>query len=307
LLSLDWPAFLDRIAQRVNPVLGDILQGYEVPYYWSAYETEWASDVMFRSASALEAIYPALARGAISAFGSSNVLRFLGKRVTADIVGEVTSDYRRRPEGLRVKHAVGSNSVKMYDKQGSVLRVETTINDPRHMKVHRSDEGDPDGPKVWHRMRKSVVDLRRRAEVSQGCNDRYYEALSTLDTSTPLRELLAPICRPTRLGRCRLRAMRPWAGDDLALLRTINRAEFALSGFRNRDLVESLCGPGPIDNKRRASARMSHRLRLLRAHHLIRKIAHTHRYQLTSKGRQIVTAILQTQDVSLAKLAQTAA
>lgn len=307
LLRLNWPAFLDKVAQRVNPALEEILQGYRQSYYWSAYETEWASDVMFRSPSALASIYPALARGAITAFDSSNVMRFLGKKLNGHFLGEVTSDYLRRPEGLRVKHRVGKNSIKMYDKQGSVLRVETTINDPYDLKVYRPAKGAPDGPCAWRQMRKGVVDLRRRAEVSQGCNQRYYEALATLDTSTPLRELIEPICRPTALGSCRLRGMRPWAGEDLALLRAVNRAEFTVNGFRNRDLVDVLYGTLPQEQRRRASARMSHRLRLLRGHHLIKKVPRTHRYQLTGKGRQIVTAILQTQEITLAALAKYAA
>ena len=307
LLRWDWPTFLGKISAHVIPVLPDILRGYRVDYYWSACESEWASDVMFRSPSSLAAIYPALARGAITAFNSSNVLRFLGKRPEGKVLADVTSDYRRRIEGLRLKHAVGTNSVKMYDKQGSVLRVETTINDPRNLRVYRRREGDREGPMAWHKMRKGVVDLRRRAEVSQGCNERYYQALATLDTSTPLRDLIAPICQPTTLGRCRLRAMRPWAGEDLALLRAINRAEHTLDGFRNRDLVASLHGTLTGQEARRASGRMGQRLRLLRGHHLVKKISHTHRYQLTPKGRQIITAILQTQDVSLAQLARTAA
>ena len=200
LLGWDWPKFLGRIAGRVNPALPQVLRGYRVDYYWSASESEWASDVMFRSASALAAIYPALARGAITAFDSANVLRFLGKGPQGNFRAPITSDYRRRVEGLRVKHAVGSNSVKMYDKQGSVLRVETTVNDPRSLRVYRRKEGQPDGPAGWHRMRKGVADLRRRAEVSQGCNDRYFDALATLDTSTPLGKLVEPICRPTTLG-----------------------------------------------------------------------------------------------------------
>jgi hypothetical protein len=307
LLRWDWPSYLNGLAQEVNPVLPEILRGYRVGYYWSAYESEWATDVMFRSPSALGAIYPALARGAITAFDSSSVLRFLGRKPSGRLLAEVTSDYRRRPEGLRVKHAVGSNSVKMYDKEGRVLRVETTINDPRDMKVYRSGEGDSGGRRSWRRMRKGVVDLRRRAEVSQGCNERYYDALAKLDTSTPLCELIAPICRPTTLGRCRVRAMRPWSGEDLALLRAINRGEHALTGFRNRDLLQALHGDLPAPQKRRVSSQVGHRLRLLRAHHLIKKIAHTHRYQLTPAGRQIITAILQTQDVSLATLAKLAA
>lgn len=307
LLRLNWPAFLDKVAQRVNPALEEILQGYRQSYYWSACETEWASDVMFRSPSALASIYPALARGAITALDSSNVMRFLGKKLNGNFLGEVTSDYRRRTEGLRVKHRVRKNSVKMYDKQGSVLRVETTINDPYDLKVYRPARDDPDGPLAWRQMRKGVVDLRRRAEVSQGCNERYYEALATLDTSTPLGRLIEPICRPTRLGSCRLRGMRPWAGQDLALLRAINRAEFTVTGFRNRDLVGILYGPLTPEQRRGASARMSHRLRLLRGHHLVKKVPRTHRYQLTARGRQIITAILQTQEITLASLAKYAA
>jgi hypothetical protein len=201
LLRWDWPAFLGKIASQVNPALPEILRGYRVEYYWSASESEWASDILFRSPRRLGAIYPALARGAITAFDSSSVLRFLGRKLTGNVLAQVTSDYRRRPEGLRVKHAVNGNSVKMYDKQGSVLRVETTINDPRDMKVYRSAEGDSGGRNDWRRLRKGVVDLRRRAEISQACNGRYAQSLAALDTSTPLGELIAPICRPTRLGK----------------------------------------------------------------------------------------------------------
>lgn len=307
LLRWDWPEYLGGLARQVNPVLAEILAGYRLEYYWSAYESEWATDVMFRSPSSLAAIYPALARGAITAFGSSNVLRFLGKQPHGNIQAEVTSDYRRRIEGLRVKHSVGSNSVKMYDKQGSVLRVETTINDPRDMKVYRSREGDSAGELSWQRMRKGVVDLRRRAEVSQACNERYYDALSTLDTSTPLRELIAKITRPTTKAGYRIRGLRPWAGEDLIILREINRAEYLLNGFRNRDVAAALYPSATPQDKKRNSSRVSQRLRVLRAHHLIRKLPKTHRYQVTSRGRQIVTAILQAQDLSLATLEKVAA
>jgi hypothetical protein len=307
LLRLNWPAFLDKMAVRANPGLSDVLHGFPASYYWSADQTEWASDVMFRKPSDLAAIYPALARGAITAFDGYDVLRFLGKRPEGNTQANVTSHYRRRVQGLRVKHTVGDNSVKMYDKQGSVLRVETTINSAKDMRVYRSPEGDSDGPKSWHTMRKGVVDLRRRGEVSQRCNERYYEAITAIDTSTPLRDLIAPICRPTTLGRQRIRGLRPWADEDLCLLRIINRAEFATSGFRNRDLAGELYPATSANDARRSSGRVNYRLRLLRAHHLIKKVPHTHRYQLTSSGRQIITAILQAQDVPLSQLLNTAA
>jgi hypothetical protein len=309
LLRWNWPAFLDRIAAQVNPILPAILRGYRAGYYWSAYETEWASDVMFRSPAALAAIYPLLARGAIVAFASHNVMRFFGQKLHGNFRGQLVSDYGWRVEGIRVKHSLASNSIKMYDKAASVLRVETTINDPRRLKVYRSGEGDSGGRHEWRRMRKGVVDLRRRAEVSQAANERYYDALAALDTTQPLRQLIGPICRPTRWGDRPVRGLRPWADPDLAVLRVINRGEFAVNGFRNRDLRAAIYPQrtSDPDQARRASARVSRLLRVLRAHHLIQKISHTHRYQLTQAGRQIVTAILQAQDVSIAKLTEIAA
>jgi len=133
--------------------------------------------------------------------------------------------------------------------------------------------------------------------------------LAALDASQPLSELIGPICRRTTLGKRTVRGLRPWSDPDLALLRVINRGQFAVCGFRNRDLRTELYPKtpnGPVE-RRRASARISRALRLLRAHHLVKKIARTHRYHLTDRGRQIVTALLQAQDVSIAKLTEIAA
>lgn len=124
-------------------------------YYWSAEETEWATDVMFRTPEALGFVYPSLLHHEATTFGSGDVLRFLRKRPTAKVhghfTGEVLTSLATRPEGTRVKHAVNRNSIKMYDKQQSVLRIETTINEPRDMKSYRTKEGDPSGKKSWRR------------------------------------------------------------------------------------------------------------------------------------------------------------
>jgi hypothetical protein len=108
-------------------------------YYWSADETEWASDVLFRSRERLGQLYPSLLTHGLHSFGSPDVLRFLGHKVQAHphatFKGEVLSSFRARPEGIRLKHWVNRNSVKLYDKQGTVLRVETTINDARDLRT----------------------------------------------------------------------------------------------------------------------------------------------------------------------------
>ena len=118
------------------------------PYYWSADETEWATDVMFRSREDLAEVYPGLVRHSVTHVGCQNVLHYLGRPGTVAHYSEaeITTSVLTRHEGTRCKHAINSNSIKMYDKQETVLRIETTINNTREMKVFRTKESDPDGP-----------------------------------------------------------------------------------------------------------------------------------------------------------------
>ena len=308
----DWDGMLNGLVRRWHPAHRGLFPE-PLDYYWSAEETEWATDLMFRSPQALANVYPHFVQHATTTFGSGDVLRFLGKRPTprvhGNFTGEVLTSLATRPEGTRVKHAVNRNSIKMYDKQGSVLRVETTINDPRDMKSFRTTEGDPSGKKSWQRLRKGVSDLHRRTEISQQSNERYLETLAAVATPTPLKEVVGKVCRPAKWQGRRVRALQPLGQADGALLAAVTRGEFAVNGFRNRDLRTVLAGKtasDPVTSKRQA-ARITRQLRLLRGHGLIQKISKTHRYQLTPSGRTIITALLVAQQTNIQHLAQLAA
>jgi hypothetical protein len=308
----DWDGVLNRLVGRWHPAHRTLYPD-PLDYYWSAEETEWATDVLFRSSAALARVYPHFLQHAATTFGSGDVLRFLGKRSTprvhGNFTGEVLTSLASRPEGTRVKHAVNRNSIKMYDKQGSVLRVETTINDPRDMKAYRAKEGDPAGKKSWRGMRKGVSDLFRRTEVSQQSNERYLESLAALATPTPLIEVVGKICRRKRWQGRPVRALQPLSEADGALLAAVARGEFAVNGFRNRDLRTILHSQPPRDpaTAKRQAARITRQLRLLRGQGLIRKIPKTHRYQLTSSGRTTIIALLVAQQTNIQHLAQLAA
>ena len=176
-LRLGWGRTLGRIASELNPAHAAMLAPWTLEYYWSAYQSEWATDVMFRNAESLARIYPHLVQHGMQTFSSPDVMRFLGKKVPAHgrshghFKGEVVSDLKHRPEGIRIKHRMNQNSIKLYDKQGSVLRFETTLNDPYEFKVFRSKEGDPKGKRTWRSLRRGAADLHRRAQVSQRAND----------------------------------------------------------------------------------------------------------------------------------------
>ena len=302
--KINWPRMLDAVARRLNPAHGRMFRGLGISYYWSAFQTEWATDIAFTSPDALAKIYPQLVHGAITTFGSHDVLRFLGKRPHGNYQGEVISDYKDRPEGVRVKHQAFGNSVKVYDKGGSLLRIETTINNPGAFTSYRCSEGDPDGEKSWRPMRKGVADMHRRAEVSQQSNNRYLDALASLDTSTPLGKLAAKVCRPVRKDGTRYRALRPWSDQDRRLLESVSDGKFAVGGFCNRDLARQLY-PSTDDDpqqRRRTTSKVSYRLRILRAHGLIRKSPGRRRYHVTTKGREIITALSRTQHITLQQL-----
>lgn len=302
--NIPWPSVLDNVARRLNPAHRRMFRSLGMSYYWSAFQTEWATDTAFTSPGALASIYPQLVRGAIATFASQDVLRFLGKRPDPRYQGEVLSDYKDRPEGVRVKHQAYGNSIKVYDKGGSLLRIETTINNPAAFQSYRSSESDPDGPKSWRPLRKGVADMHRRAEVSQQSNDRYAEALASLDTSTPIGELAAKVCRPTQKDGKRYRALRPWSEEDRKLLEAISDGALAVEGFCNRDVASRLFPSKSEDPARRAriASKVSHRLRILRVHGLIRKSPGRRRYHMTTKGRQIATALLQAQHITLQQL-----
>ena len=308
-LRTDWPGLLNGLLQQANPALG-IVDSYPTPYYWSMDEGEWASDLAFASAPTLAKLTPRLFRHAWLNFDSGDVMRFLGRKATeqgphGNFEGEVVTDLKRRPEGTRVKHRLNGNWIKMYDKQGSVLRVETVINQTRDMKVYRAKEGDEDGDKSWQRLRKGVADIQRRAEISQAANERYVEALATVDDNRSLAELTEAVCRPVSCQGKRARALNPLAAEDGRLLEAVNRGEFAIHGFRNRDLRKLLFTKPAKDEReqRQQSGAITRKLRLLRAHGLIHKVTKTHRYQLSPHGRDVINALLTARQASTAKLA----
>jgi hypothetical protein len=316
-LKTDWPRHLDRLLRQVHPAHRTLFGKERLDYYWSADETEWATDVMFRSAEDLSALYPRLVRHAMLSFGSGEVLRFLGKRpcVQQFRKAEILSHLGTRCEGVRVKHAHDRNSVKMYDKgrsydtgQPAVLRVETTINNTRQMKVFRASETDPGGPQSWQKLRKGVADLARRAEISQKSNERYLDALSVVEAKTTLAMTAAQVCRRTRWNGRPVRALQPLADKDASLLAAVSRGEFVLEGFRNRDLRQILFGQVTSpDTCRRQTAKVTRMTRMLRAHGLVHKVPKTHRYTVSPKGREIITALLAARSANTQQLMNLAA
>lgn len=307
----EWSRDLSALLSQVCPALDELsYQDSPLVRYWSADETEWATDVMFRSSQDLAALYPALLRHAITTFSSPDVMRFLGRTqlprtggVDKRFNGEVVSDLKQRPEGVRVKHRMNANSIKMYDKQGSVLRVETTINDARDLRVHRASETDPNGPKSLRQLRKGVVDLPRRAEISEAANQRYLAALGEVTAQVPLKTALEKVSAAVQRRGHRSRGLHPLVGNDAKLAEQMLRGEYCINGFRNRDLREALFGNAEDAQViRRQSAQVGRLLRMYCDHRLIYRVKGTHRYRLSAKGRRTLPAFVAARNASTEQL-----
>jgi hypothetical protein len=316
-LQTNWPTVLDAWQRQVHPLHPGHLGKMSLDYNWTVHQSEWASDVAFASRAELDRWMPLWQRQALN-FDSSEVLRFFAR--TGRVYGKspltVETEWKRYYEGLRIKHWVNSNSLKLYDHL-NVARVETTINDTRFFKVFRASQADPEGPMDWRIMRRGVADLYRRAEVSQRVNERYLEGMAVVKETRPVKELVEPLCarvsepskKECRKPERKVRALNPWSKEDGSLLRAISDPRWMVAGIRNRDLVAILYPATTSDakEKRRRSSRVTRLLRLLRGHGLLQKVPKTHRYQVSEKARTTMAALFAAGDANPAELVAKAA
>lgn len=293
-----WARVLNAFARRVNPVLRDIKSAGFGGYYWVVDQAEVATDVMFKTRADLLAVWPDLVRHAALNMSSEDVLGFLGRKLHPSLAAEVLTDAKRRPEGWRVKHRMARNWVKVYDKV-SVLRVETTINNPREFRVLRV-KTDYQGRRQrrWCEMRKGVADMWRQFQVGASANRRYLEALAAAPRKGEGVKALDALCQPrTNRGRRHAR-FNPLHHDDLAIFRAVLAGEHAIRGFRNQDITRRLYRQPPTDRDEahRRCERVSRLILKLRGHGLVAKVPRARRYRVTGYGHRVMTAAINTHD-----------
>jgi hypothetical protein len=288
---------LDRFLPAVFPAMNEIL-GPRLSYYWTLWQSEWATDLIFPSVRDLEPLTESLLRHAFMTGTGTRILRYLDRPITktgnprANMNNEVTSRFMEFAEGARVRHWVDGNSVKAYNER-NVFRVETTINQPDMFTAHRRAQNESaDAPKRRMPLRKGVADVVPRTQISQEINNRFMEQLAACEHEKPMRELLDTIRHPKTKAKRRIRAL-DLTGKDCPLLQAISDPAFTISGITNKALREKLNGlPGyERRTEKQLRTKLSRQLRLLRDHGLIKKVPRQFKYQLTASGRELTTAL----------------
>lgn len=258
-------------------------------------QAEYATDILFRNPGALKGLYEKLLERATLRFSAEDVMTFLGRKLNGNFKGEIQGDLKKkRWPGARVKHRMKKNWLKMYDKHGCVLPVETVINRPYEFKVRRS--GVRQGNKVvgWFPMAKGVSNLYRYAEVSLSANERYFDALAEVDDPTDARLELHKVAQPKRVDGRNYRGFNPAAAEEVALFKSVLRGEHVIQGFRNADIRHRLFNETKdARERRRQSACVSRLFKRLHVHGLIAKIPRSRRWRVSRKGLRIMGAALE--------------
>ncbi|HEW78815.1 MAG TPA: hypothetical protein ENH34_02455 [Phycisphaerales bacterium] len=294
-LDTRFTGLLDGFAQRIFPGMKDIL-GPHLSYYWTLWQSEWATDLIFDTPASLSAIMDSLLRHAHITGTSSRVLRYLDRPVTksgrpysrsSDNVVTRVTDFN---DGMRIRHWVGKNSVKLYNEQ-NVLRVETTINDPGKFKVFRHKQGqDENEPKQRLPMRKGVMDIPLRAAISQDVNNRFMDDLATLQETTPVRDLMDGLTSHIMKNGRRFRGLDP-VGKNRDLLFALGDPAYRMTHQQDASRAIVRYSVWLRTYGQTIIFKVSRHLRLLRVHGIIRKLPKQNRYQVTLKGVRLINTL----------------
>jgi hypothetical protein len=270
---------LDRYAERLCPV-GEV---FAQRYHWSLMQVEYSTDLMFRSEATLKPLYEQLSRQAVLAVKAEQVASFLGKKITPLLAQEIGSRFATRIEGTCIKHRFGKTGVKMYDKFGRVLRLETTTNDVSFFQHHRKVEHrDGHSTRELAALKKTIYSLIDLREILAGCNRRYLEFLSALEDSSSGERDLVRLSTPKPHDDRIIKGLNFFAPAEQKLLRALQRPEFNIHGLRRADLKGLVAEYN--------DSRLSRELRRLRLLGLIKRVARSYRYYLTRLGRAAIAA-----------------
>jgi hypothetical protein len=272
---------LESFVQQFCPVVAELGEGY----HWSLWQVEYSTDIIFRTTSDLQAIYPHLLETLIHSVKPENIATFLGQKLRGNYQGEMGNNLNVRTLGTRIKHTMGPVSIKLYDKHRRILRIETTVNDVSFFREYRDvNHRTGETETTWASMRKTIYNLHKLQELLEAANHRYLEFLSHIETPQIGVKELRSFTTSKSVNEHYYKGFNPLTEDDATLLRTLARGEFAISGLTSAAMRVAM--------PQKTSSQISRLLKRLRVHGILRKVGSCYKYYLTQFGRKIVALAL---------------
>lgn len=290
-VGVGWRRHLDQWARQINPLLKERWLG---SYYWVTEQAEYSTDLLFASREKLAGLYQRLLDHATFQFSAQDILTFLGRKLHGNFQGEVLTDCKKdRLPGARVKHRVKDNWLKMYDKFGQILRIETVINQPREFRVRRRRARNGRQQMVWCPMNKGVANLYQYRRVAHAANQRYLAALSVVDNPTPAYCQVEHLTRPKVVRQRSYAGFNPARREHVELFRALLDGKHQINGFHNADIRRALHPqarePAACSRLR---ARLGRQFRQLHVRGLLAKIPRTRRWRVTDQGQRTLGAVV---------------
>jgi hypothetical protein len=277
---------LNRLAETYCPVAASL----SLDYNWSIMQAEHATDLVFKEQSTLQAFCPHLLEALIQAVKPADIATFLGRKLHGNYQGEVGTRFKKRELGCCLRHHMGPASIKMYDKFGTVLRIETTVNDVSFFRQYRTvHHRDGTTTTKWASMRKTIYSLPALREVLLAANRRYLKFVSDIETPEVGVQKLHQLAETQVENDRRYKGFNLFAEEDTSLFRLLLRGEFFISGLTNKSLRQLL--------PNMSSSQMSRLLKRLRVHGVIKKVGNRYKYYLTEFGRLAATMALKLREM----------
>jgi len=249
-------------------------------YHWTVMQVEYSTDLVFRQQEVLQLIYGEIIASAIHTVKPAHIGTFLGRKLHPLYEGEVGNNYHVRIEGTCIKHTMGQASIKMYDKFSKILRIETTCSDISFFKHYREVE-HRDGTKSneMAHLKKSIYSFSFLAEILKTANKRYLDFIAALDNKEVGRKRLEHVTKSKTENNRNYKGFNFFDKEDLAMLIAIQRGEFNINGFRNKNIKNLLNWN---------SAKVSRLIKRLRIHGLVKKAGKSYKYYLTKLGKETI-------------------
>jgi len=275
---------IERYADLYCPVAKDLC---EFGYHWTIMQAEYATDIVFKDDKTLSKIYDGLLNKVLHSVQPDDVAKFLGRKAMhgKNNLEVLSSCKYTRPQMRRIKHQMGANSVKMYDKYEKVLRIETTTNNPSQFYHYRSVvHRDGTSTSKVAPVKKSIYSLKALKDIMGDCNKRYLKYIAAFDEPTIGKKRLQKVSRKSTVNQRNYKGFNFFDEQDAAILKSIASGEFILNGFRNKHLKEKLAD--------KSTGQISRIIKRLRVKGLIKKAGKSYRYYLTTLGQKIIATAL---------------
>ena len=278
---------LDAFQRRYCP----LPEEWQPKYNWTIHQVEYSLDIIFEDAAALKPLYDNIIKTAMRTVTPENISSFLGKRFSVLFEGEAGSKYNSRILGTRIKRQMGETSVKVYDKFGSVLRIEVTCNDFSKMKVFREvQHRDGAATDQWAGCSKSIYSLFILTKTFRAVVNRYLEFVSSFDDPSDGVKKLDKATEDVEVKGRKYKGFNFFSKNEQQFLLTVADGKFSVKGMTSKILRDALG---------KTKGQISRLLQRLRFHGLIKKAGKSHRYHVTTIGRQIITAAFKSINMDL--------